>query len=35
VDTYNRDWLAEKNGFTPPWQVRAQWFAQHSIARAA
>jgi hypothetical protein len=27
--------LVEKNGFKSPWQIRAQWFAQNSIARAA
>ncbi len=35
VDTYNREWLVEKNGLTSPWQARAQWLAQDSIARAA
>jgi len=25
----------EKNGFKSPWQTRAQWLAQHSIAKAA
>ena len=32
VDTYNREWLVEKNGFLSPWQARAQWLAQASIA---
>ena len=27
VDTYNRGWLVEKNGFLNPWQARAQWFS--------
>jgi transposase InsO family protein len=35
VDTYNREWLVEKNGFKSPWQAKAQWLAQDSIARAA
>ncbi len=35
VDTYNREWLVEKNGFLSPWQTRVQWLAQQSIARAA
>ena len=35
VDTYNRKWLVEKNGFKSPWQARAQWLAQASLARAA
>ena len=35
VDTYNREWLVEKNGFKSPWQARAQWLAQASLARAA
>ena len=35
VDTYNREWLVEKNGFLSPWQARTQWLAQASIARAA
>jgi putative transposase len=35
VETYNREWLAEKNGFTSPWQARAEWLAQDSLARAA
>ena len=35
VDTYNREWLVEKNGFTSPRQARAQWLAQASFARAA
>jgi len=25
----------EKNGFKSPWQARAQWLAQASLARAA
>lgn len=35
ADTYNREWLVEKNGFLSPRQARAQWLAQNSIARAA
>jgi len=35
VDTCNREWLVEKNGFKSPWQARAQWLAQASLARAA
>ncbi len=35
LDTFNREWLVEKNGFLSPWQTRAQWLAQHSPARAA
>ena len=35
VDTYNRKWLVEKNGFKSPWQTRDQWLAQASLARAA
>ena len=35
VNTYNREWPVEKNGFLSPWQARAQWLAQNSIARAA
>ncbi len=35
VDTYNREWLLEKNGFLSPWQARAQWLAQTSLPRAA
>jgi len=35
VNTYNREWPLEKNGFLSPWQVKAQWLAQDSIARAA
>jgi transposase InsO family protein len=35
VYTYNREWLVEKNGFLSPWQARAQWLAQASLARAA
>jgi putative transposase len=35
VDTYNRKWLVEKNGFKSPWQARDQWLAQASLARAA
>ncbi len=30
VDTYNREWLVEKNGFLSPWQARANWLAQKS-----
>jgi len=33
VDTYNWEWLVEKNGFKSPWQARAQWLAQASLAR--
>ncbi len=32
VDTYNREWLVEKNGFKSPWP---QWLAQASLAKAA
>jgi len=35
VDTYNREWLVEKNGFNSPWQAKTQWLAQASLARAA
>jgi putative transposase len=35
VDTYNREWLVEKNGFKSPWQARAQWRDQASLLRAA
>jgi putative transposase len=35
VNTYNREWPVEKNGFLSPCQARAQWLAQSSIARAA
>jgi len=35
VDTYNREWLVEKNGFLSPWQVKAKWLYQDSIPRAA
>jgi putative transposase len=35
VDTYNRQWLVEKNGFLSPWQARTQWLAQASLAKAA
>jgi len=35
VETYNRKWLVEKNGFKSPWQARDQWLAQASLARAA
>ena len=35
IDTYNREWLVEKNGFLSPWQARAQWLAQASLSRAA
>ena len=35
VNTYNREWPVEKNAFLSPWQARAQWLAQNSIARAA
>ena len=35
VDTYNREWLVEKNGFLSPWQAKAQWLDQASFARAA
>jgi putative transposase len=34
VDTYNREWLVEKNGYQSPWQARAQWLA-HNSAMAA
>ena len=34
VDTYNREWLVEKNCFKSPWQARAQWLAQALLARA-
>ncbi len=35
VDTYNREWLMEKNSFKSPWQASAQWLARASLARAA
>ncbi|MBU4234208.1 MAG: hypothetical protein KKD99_06335 [Proteobacteria bacterium] len=35
VDTYNREWLAEQNGCKSPWQARAKWLAQASLARVA
>ena len=35
VDTYNREWLVEKNGYQSPWQARAQWLAQKQLAMAA
>jgi putative transposase len=35
VDTYNRKWLVEKNGFKSPWLARAPWLAQASLTRAA
>jgi len=35
VNNYNREWPVEKNGFLSPWQARAQWRSQNSIARAA
>jgi putative transposase len=35
IDTYNREWLVEKNGFLSPWQARAHWLAQASLSRAA
>lgn len=35
IDTYNREWLVKKNGFLSPWQARAHWLAQASLARAA
>jgi putative transposase len=35
VDTYNRAWLVEKKGFLSPWQAKAQWLCQDSIAMAA
>lgn len=35
MDTYNLEWLVEKNGFLSPIQVRGQWLAQASQPRAA
>lgn len=35
VDSYNREWLVEKNGYQSPWQARAEWLAQNSPAKAA
>ena len=35
VDTYNREWLVEKNGFLSPRQARAAWLAQASLPKAA
>jgi transposase InsO family protein len=35
VNAYNREWPVEKTGYQSPWQARAQWLAQNSIARAA
>jgi len=34
VDTYNREWRVEKNGYQSPWQARARWLDQNS-AKAA
>ncbi len=34
VDTYNRQWLVEKNGYQSLWQARAQWLAQQSARTA-
>ncbi|MBM4289097.1 MAG: hypothetical protein FJ135_13315 [Deltaproteobacteria bacterium] len=28
VDTYNREWLVDKNGYQSPWQARANWLAK-------
>ncbi len=30
VNTYNREWLVEKNGYQSPWQAQANWLAQNS-----
>ncbi len=35
VNTYNREWPVEKNGFLSPWQIKDQWLAQNSTAKAA
>lgn len=35
IDTYNREWVVEKNAFLSPWQARAHWLAQASLSRAA
>ena len=35
VDTYNLEWRVEKIGFKNPWQARAEWLAQDSLAGAA
>jgi hypothetical protein len=35
VYTYNREWPVEKNGFLSPWQIKDQWLAQDSTAKAA
>ena len=35
VDTYNREWLVEKNGFKSSSKARAQWLAQDSLSRVA
>ena len=34
VDTYNREWLVEKNGYQSPWQARANWLTQNSAMAA-
>jgi hypothetical protein len=35
VETYNLEWRVEKIDFKSPWQARAEWLAQDSLARAA
>jgi len=35
VNTYNQEWLVEKNDFLSPWHAKAQWLYQDSIARTA
>jgi putative transposase len=35
VNTYNREWRVEKNGFKSPQQARDQWLGQASLSRAA
>jgi putative transposase len=35
IDTYNREWRVEKNGFLSPRQARAAWLAQASLPKAA
>jgi putative transposase len=35
VNTDNREWPVEKNGFLSPWQIKDQWLAQNSTAQAA
>ena len=34
VETYNREWLVEKNGYQSPWQARTNWLTQNSAMAA-